>query len=284
MINHCKPYRCNIFRILSAVFFILLGFTYVSANRFHRPSKLPNIALLGDSMTWIGGDSCQNSTGWSHILKESGIAGNIDVLARSGATWTNSKYTKRNPEHYTEVIHDDNVVYNQAIRLIEKSDNGNEDPDMILLFAGANDAWFASRRPGLFDEEDSTMQYTQYTDPAGVTSLENSIRLVCDILQKRFPLATLLFVTPLQMSKVDAETIYKVSDIIEKTASDKGCLVLRADKETGITHEQEASSPRYTYDGVHTNSEGARILGDYILRFLISHLSTLNQTTQQLSK
>ncbi|MDE6561398.1 MAG: SGNH/GDSL hydrolase family protein [Muribaculaceae bacterium] len=230
-------------------------------------------------MTWIGGDSCQNPTGWSHVLKESGIAGKIDIYARSGATWTNTKSTKRNPKHYTELLHDDNVVYNQAVRLIEKADKCNENPNIIVLFAGANDAWFAAKRPGLYDKEDSTIKYASDTDPASVTTLEGSINLVCELLQERFPDATLLFVTPLQMSKTDAETIFKVSDIIDTVASKKGYQVLRADKETAITHEQEAKSPKYTYDGVHTNPEGAHLLGDYILSILIPNLqySTTSQ-------
>ena len=280
MINHCKPYKCDIFRIPVAVLLILLGYLFVSADSATSSMPHPKIALLGDSMTWIGGDSCQNPTGWSHILKESGITGAIDVYARSGATWTNTKATKCNPEHYTEVLHDDNVLYNQAIRLIEKSVSRNDDPDFIILFAGANDAWFAAKRPGLYDKEDATVKYDLETDPARVTTLEGSINLVCDILKDRFPDAALLFVSPLQMSKTDAENIFKVSDIIDCTASKKGYHVLRADKETGINHEQESKSPKYTYDGVHTNPDGARLLGDYILKFLIPYLQ--NSTTSQL--
>ncbi len=272
MFNHCIPYKCNIYKILPAVFLILYGILCAYADTVPSPTKLPRIALLGDSMTWIGGDSCQNPTGWSHILKQSGIADKIDVYARSGATWTNTKSTQLNTSFYSEILHDNNVVYNQAFRLLENAVY----PDIIILFAGANDAWFANKRPGIYDQDNSTEKYTILTDPSTVTTLEGSIRLVCDILQTNFPNATLLFVTPLQMSKTDPQTIFKVSEIIEKTASQKGCLVIRPDKETAINHEQEAKSPKYTYDGVHTNPEGARILGNYILESLIplSHQKT----------
>ncbi len=250
------------------VFLILLGILYASAETNSSPVSVKRIALLGDSMTWIGGDLCQNLTGWSHFLKESGIADKIDVYARSGATWTNTTSTQRNPSFYSEILHDDNVVYNQAIRLIEKTDSCQDSPDMIILFAGANDAWFAAKRPGIYYGDNSKENYSLATDPANITSLEGSIRLVCEILQERFPDSTLLFVTPLQMSKTDAESIFKVSDIIEKVASQKGCMVVRADKDSGITHAQEAKSPTYTYDGVHTNPAGARLLGDLILNSL----------------
>ena len=277
MFIHCKPYRCNIYSFFPAVLTILLGLLHTQEANGFSPSCKPRIALLGDSMTWIGGDSCQNETGWSHILKESGIASAINVYARSGATWTNTAATKRNPNYHTELLHDDNVVYNQAVRLIERADTSDVSPDLIILFAGANDAWFAAKRPGLFDSKDKDTVYSYSTDPASVTSLEGSIRLVSDILLSRFPDTILLFVAPLQMSKTDAETIFKVSDIIEKTASEKGWLTLRADKDTGITHEQEAGSPRFTSDGVHTNPEGARIVGEYITKHILTPIPTLQQ-------
>ena len=271
----CKPYRYNIYKFISAVSSILLGIFCTYADGAPSPATLPRIALLGDSMTWIGGDSCQNDTSWSHILKESGIASAIDVYARSGATWTNTANTKRNPQHYTELLDDDNVIYNQAVRLIERADTSDTVPDLIVLFAGANDAWFAAKRPGIFDSIGKDAAYTSSTDPAKVTSLEGSVRLVSDILSAYFSDATMLFVTPLQMSKTDAETIFKVSDIIEKTASEKGHPTLRPDKDTGITHEQEAKSPEYTSDGVHTNPKGARIVGDYITNYIFSSIPTL---------
>ncbi len=279
MFNHCKPYKCNIHNLILAVFTILLGFSYASAETHSSTVSLPRFALLGDSMTWIGGDSCQNPTGWSQILKESGKAGIIDVYARSGATWTNTRSTQRNSSFYSEILHDDNVVFNQAIRLIEKADSCQEIPDIIILFAGANDAWFAAKRPGIYYGDNSKGNYSLATDPATVTTLEGSIKLVSDILQERFPKATLLFITPLQMSKTDAETIFRVSDIIEKVASQKGCLVVRADKDSGVTHAQEAKSPTYTYDGVHTNPAGARLLGDLILNSLKKLTTTPFQLT-----
>ena len=277
---HCKPYICNIPHLLPAVLAILLGMSYAAASDGVCYSDKPRIALLGDSMTWIGGDSCQNETGWSHTLRESGIAAAIDVYARSGATWTNTSSTHRNPQHYSELLHDDNVIYNQAIRLIERADSCDSTPDIIILFAGANDAWFSAKRPGIFDKNDPETKYNSVADPRDATSLAESITLVTDLLTDRFPAAVLIFVTPLQMSKTDAETIFKVSDIIEQTASEKGWVTLRADKDTGIRHEEEAESPKFTYDGVHTNPAGARILGDYIL----SHIIPLSHHTTHLPK
>lgn len=274
MFFHCNPYKCNTLGLLTAVLTILLGATCASAESGSYAATKPRIALLGDSMTWIGGDSCQNNTGWSHVLRESGLASDIDVYARSGATWTNTRNTRRNPTHYTELLHDDNVVFNQAVRLIERADTADCAPDIIILFAGANDAWFASRRPGIFDRNNDEALSSSSTDPAGTTSLEGSLRLVTDLLHSRFPDATLLFVAPLQMAKTDAETIHLVADIIENTASKKGWITLRADKDLPVTHRQETKSHRFTYDGVHTNPDGARITGNYITHHILTSYPT----------
>ncbi|MDE6786276.1 MAG: SGNH/GDSL hydrolase family protein [Muribaculaceae bacterium] len=276
MFNHCNPYRYHISKLLTAVFLILPGMLYASSHIAHSPTKVKRMALLGDSMTWIGGDSCENPTGWSHILKNSNIAGEIDVYARSGATWTNTSNTKIDTSFYSEVLHDDNVLFNQAIRLIDDQRGiESNDPDYIILFAGANDAWFADKRPGIYAKDES-IQYDSFPSdikPNEITSLYGSVALVCDMLHLHFPESNLCVVTPLQMSKVSADKIHETSDIIEAAAKSKGCVVLRADKEVSISHEIESKSPIYTYDGVHTNPEGAKILGDFILQnlFLVSH-------------
>lgn len=252
---------------LSAVFLLLLGFLYcTAADQTYSQSGSMKYALLGDSMTWIGGDSCEKATGWSHILKKSGFAHSIGMYARSGATWTNTSKTKKDSSFYSELLHDNNVVYNQAWRLIEDSNNeGFETPDCIIIFAGANDSWFADHRPGIFNDCHTDAIFNEDTDPSTVTNLYGSVLLVCDLLNSRFPNANLIVVTPLQMSKVSAEAIHYTSDIIDAAASSRGCRVLRADKEAGIRHEIESTSPTYTYDGVHTNSEGANLVGNFIL-------------------
>ncbi|MDE6696115.1 MAG: SGNH/GDSL hydrolase family protein [Muribaculaceae bacterium] len=230
------------------------------------------IALLGDSMTWIGGDSCEKATGWTHTLKESGLYDNIDMLARSGATWTNTTATSPDLEFYCEVLHDNNVIYNQSLRLIEKYDQQKlADPDRIIIFAGANDAWFSDKRPGIYNSVDSLQSIAiRENNPSNVTSLYGSVSLACGILQERFPTAKLILVTPLQMSKVSEEIILKVSDIIEKAGLSKGCTVLRGDKEIAIRHSDEVNKHIYTYDGVHTNPQGAALVGNYI----VDHLKT----------
>ncbi len=228
-------------------------------------AKVRSIALLGDSLTWLGGDSCSNPTGWSHYLRESGMADTIEVYARSGATWTNTPESRPNIQAYSEVLASHNIIFNQILRIGKRiEDNGGKEPEIIIIMAGTNDAWFSDRFPRIFHEEENA-GFTADFDPAKFTTLSGSVKLGCRMLKKIAPESKIVIVTPPQNSKVPADAIHHVSDIIETAALRCGAKVARADRECGITHEREVSSPLFTYDGVHTNPEGARIVADYIL-------------------
>ncbi len=250
----------SVFAICSIVYF------YAKGAEYSEDFKL-KIALLGDSMTWIGGDSCQNSVGWSHYLKESTTSCEINVYARSGATWTNTRNTHSDTEFYSEILHDDNVVYNQMLRLIKEADADKmHTPDIIVIFAGANDAWFCDKRPGIFYAPHPSLDVpNKKIDPSMETSLFGSVRLVCNKLKVRFPKTKIVLITPIEMSKVPAEMTVRVSDTIESAGDVCGVTTLRADRDVAIRHIEEKNKPRYTYDGVHTNAEGARMLGEYIV-------------------
>jgi len=254
---------------------VILIVAILSVSSFIKTEAGLRIALLGDSMTWIGGDSCQNRSGWSHYLKASGVADSIDVYARSGATWTNTINTRLDTAFYSEVLHDDNVIYNQAMRLAGRVKDGTSTPpDLVIVFAGANDAWFSDRRPGIFDLQDSIAGYSYCASVSDATSLQKSVALACDLLKLSLPQSKIVFITPLEMSKVSPEVITKVSDIIEKTAISRGIPTLRADRKVAIRHIEEIESPKYTSDGVHTNPAGASLLANFILN-KIQH-STFN--------
>ena len=271
MVMHCIS---NIYirkRLIQAITLVLMSMScgYITASA--ESEAKPVIALLGDSMTWIGGDSCQNPTGWSHHLKSRGIADRVDVYARSGATWTNTSKTRRDTVSYSEILDDDNVIFNQALRLRGRVLSGLAvNPDVVLVFAGANDVWFGDRRPGMFDEKSvGFSEPAVSTAPSTVTTLKGSVSLVCDVVREVLPEARIVIVTPVEMSKAPAVLTEKVSDAIEESALSRGAEVLRADKWVDIRHIQEASSPTYTSDGVHTNPRGASILADFIISGLM---------------
>ncbi len=112
-----------------------------------------DIALFGDSMTWYGGALFELERGWSYHFFRSAQPKSLTTFARSGCTWTNNDSTKVDTEFYYGMVHDKNVIYNQVQRLILATGNGSAPtPDIILIYAGANDVWYGERRPNIFSQ------------------------------------------------------------------------------------------------------------------------------------
>lgn len=237
-----------------------------------------DIVMLGDSNTWIGGDDCSNPRGWNYWLAQKDSTLNCRSYARSGATWTNTANTEGGSEEYTEVISDNNVIYNQASRLINDCwfDEVYPKPNVIIIMAGTNDAWFQERRPGIFS---MTVEEAKKYEPEGFsyifcpeeqTSLAGSVRLSLDLLYRMFEDTRLVVLTPIQSTATSLERQQKVNDIIEgvTTAFDIECL--RLDSLVPIHADEERVQHRYTTDGTHTSEEGARLIADIVYSKLFS--------------
>lgn len=222
------------------------------------------VVLLGDSNTWIGGDDCSDPRGWNYWFARETDPGSIRSYARSGATWSHTSRTSRNTQEYSEVITDDNVVFNQAVRLLEAVDSGKQaEPDIVMIAAGTNDAWFPHLRP---EEFSGTAREALGRDavellslsPSRVLSLPEAVRYTLLILQGRFPQATLIVMTPLQSIRISDEMLRDVSGMIEEIALGSGAGVIRQDLLCPVRALSEMTRRRLTSDGTHTSPEGAR--------------------------
>ena len=228
-----------------------------------------HVVALGDSNTWLAGDSCTNPLGWITVFKEQMQPASCHSYARSGATWTHTASTKYNPKENIEVLGDDNVIYNQVMRLREDCKEGRQAlPDLILILAGTNDTWFSTRRPNAFVQTAKEVcgdKQTTITDlqPHEVQSLAGAIRYNCELLRALNPSATIVLITPMQATKVSEEAIRKTGDVIAECGRLLHIPVIRLD-DVGITRKQELQHSTYTSDGVHTNLDGARLVGENI--------------------
>lgn len=248
----------NRLKLLSSLTVLFLLFpVFPSCAKVDKAHDL-EIALLGDSMTWIGGDDFSNPCGWTYhfvkLLDSRGVKSHIRSYARSGATWTNTINTQRNPEAYSEILDDDNVIFNQTLRLVKDSVS----PDFVVIFAGTNDAWFSKSRPGLLNKGDvDHLNEAIKSEPSQFTTLESSVKLVCNAIRDAFPGSEILLVTPPYSRKIPEDRIEKVSDGIESVANRYGIRCLRGDRIFDFKDEGRAGNIEYTTDGVHTNPAGA---------------------------
>jgi GDSL-like Lipase/Acylhydrolase. len=158
-------------RIGMTMMLVLCGFIAI-----HAQQSL-HVVMLGDSNTFIGGDDCSKPQGWNKWFKDLMNPISCRSYARSGATWTETPNTVYDINEYTEVLSDNNVIYNQVSRLLaDVFDTKTQPvPDLILIMAGTNDLWFADKRPEPFPKY---------------------IRQNCEMLKHAFPHARIVLITP----------------------------------------------------------------------------------------
>lgn len=241
--------------LISVIFSVLCALYALAANLGGQ-----RVAILGDSMTWIGGDSCLNDRGWTKWFVEEARPLGVDIYARSGATWTNTPSTRGDIDEYTEVLSDENVIYTQALRLIDRVNRDSlSKPDVIIIYAGANDAWFSAKRPDIFNPDIRKAGFA-----SECLSLYSSVIFTGSLLRERFPASRIILLTPVEMTKVPVADVTRVGDIIERAGKELGFEALRTDHDVDIRRNEEMKQFRHTSDGVHTNSDGAKLIGRYV--------------------
>lgn len=238
-------------------------------NSRERPADRVTV-ILGDSNIWLAGDSCDNHQGWMAWLRDMRRLPDCLSYARSGASWSHTSDTKTNTTENIAVLGDDNVIYNQVLRLTDAVEQGLQaTPTLLMVSAGGNDAWFAHKRPHEFDltideafaMPDSTLLSMS---PGRVLSLPQAIRYDCLMLRRAFPQATIVLLTPTQMGKVEPDMLLRVSEIINSTATRLGLPVIRLDGDEPICRDAELTRHVNTYDGIHTTKQGARKVAEYV--------------------
>lgn len=262
-------------KMLSRLLSIAVLLSVVFADMAARELGNQRVALLGDSNTWIGGEDCADPQGWSHWFAEEAKPLEIKSYARSGATWTHTSATRPDVETYSEVLDDNNVIFNQVLRLLADVDiNGRQTPDLIIIAAGTNDAWFADRRPEEFSvtvNEALARDEQEYAAalPSAFRSLAGAVRQDLIFLRRFFPSAKIVVLTPPPSTKISPAMLEKVSEIIAGMAERMEASVVRLDLLSPINPEREAADRRYTKDGVHTSEEGARSHGLIVARAIV---------------
>lgn len=235
--------------------------------------------ILGDSNIWLAGDSCDNHQGWVAWLRDMRRMPLCTSYARSGASWSHTCATTANTTEDIAILGDNNVIYNQVLRLREAVASGRQQqPSLILVSAGGNDAWFASKRPHEFDltvdqafaTPDSTLLGLA---PCEILSLPQAIRYCSLMLRQSFPHATIVLLTPMQMAKVEPEMMQRVSSLIDASATRLGLPVIRLDGDEPISRTLELETHVNTYDGTHTSEKGAQKVAAFVNERLDSILT-----------
>lgn len=263
--------------IISLILLIIT--TLASAQTQHDTI---DVAILGDSNTWLGGDDCSKPKGWNTYFKAEFKPKSCESLARSGASWTHTPQTVRNTAEYAGKPTPNNVIYNQVERLKEKIDSGKiASPNLIIIACGTNDGWFKAKYyPQLFvrtaNEAFSKYDSIAQTPINKIVTLAESVVFNCALLQKYFPEARIILLTPMQTTAVPLSVIEQIGDVIDNCGKLMNISTIRQDKICCVKSADERKVKVNTYDGTHTSKIGAQKNGK-LIALEISKLLTQNQ-------
>lgn len=234
-------------------------------------AQLPyHVVMLGDSNTFIGGDACDKPQGWNKWFKDFAKPLSCRSYARSGATWTHTSNTVLDMEENIGVLGDNNVVYNQAMRLVTAVLTGEQTtPDLLLIMAGTNDLWFADKRPDCLKLRASEIYKHPVTSisfykPSELTQLSQCVCYDCELLKEAFPKARIILITPPQNNKTDLNDQHIVGSHIQWCSQELGLDFIRLDEAYEVFYGPDLIRRGYSKDGVHTTPKGAKVLGKYI--------------------
>ena len=219
-------------------------------------------AILGDSITWLGNDDCSGVRGWTTYFKKALGLKKVRSYARSGATWSHTASTKYDLTENTGNLSDDNVIYNQVNRLIKAvADGTQETPNVIIIAAGTNDAWYPSARPNAVGEDADVVFASEEqivdADPSTITSIPRAMRYDVEMLENAFPNVKIVIFTPLQSTGFTLERLSLIKEAEQKAAYYLGLPVINQSEITQVSRIREKLAYKYTVDGTHTSEFGA---------------------------
>lgn len=215
-----------------------------------------NIVMIGDSITWMGGDNCDDEDGWTYWFKQKANPKSCRSYAVSGATLCYQ------PSWQTQ-----NDAYMQLQRIISDKGEGMypNGIDLVFVAMGTNDLGNSSAKYSVTAEEEfnNATTYANYTQQ-DLTSFAKAIRYLCEQLYVNFPNVQIVFLSPQQRSNFNTSMLLTMGDFIESCTDYLSVNTIRLDKHCGTYHTRECVENHKLIDGTHTSQLGARENGYFI--------------------
>lgn len=254
------------------------------------------IYVLGDSITWLGGDNCDGTRtgyehrGWTEYFKERIQPRIMKSYARSGATLSCYSDSQENPSANYGSPAADNILWNQVVRMKNDIDNGADIPDYIIIAAGCNDAFmyetteesYAERHTainGLLSDNVENILNTNVGEswygiktPTECASIAKTMRWMKDAFVSICPNAQVIICTPLQSHYSSLTTQNEVSQRIDECSQFVSWSTINQGKDCMISRLQEAKGYHFTADGTHPSVLGATMVGHILARKVLNIL------------
>ena len=143
-----------------------------------------------------------------------------------------------------------------GVGVIEHIQNGMydawEEPDLIVLFRGTNDAYFGVMHPTMFTPE----------------SVEKAIEDTCIYFSENYPDARIVWATPLWRADVAVEKVEWIRSLIRTYCAQYGIEVFELHQTENFASLSHENFGAVLYDGIHLTDLGANYLKDAFVEYL----------------
>lgn len=127
-----------------------------------------------------------------------------------------------------------------------------EEPDLIVIFRGTNDAYFGVQQPHFFTPD----------------SIENAVKDTCIYFSQNYPDARIIWATPLWRADVAAEKVDVIRNLLHTYCPQYGIEVFDLhlmENFASLSHENFGA---VLYDGIHLTDLGATYMKEAFTQYL----------------
>lgn len=219
-----------------------------------------NIAIFGDSISCLGSN-------WTTFFKSMSNFKNVYNYAVGGAKWRCGGSAVDLSGIQTG--NDNNNLWNQYNRLNDAVLQGTaQSPDLIIMFAGANERYGNATQWGTPDAAfETSINYNDMDVPTtDVDTVAKSIRYIVEKTMSKYLDAKIILCTPIPITSDNNHAMRQVSELIRGCACELGCGVIDLYHLCGI---HPVVNGTYTLrDGLHTNDKGSSMIAHTILNYI----------------
>lgn len=243
----------------------------VISESSHESIKLPNVVLMGDSIT----DNIDDHGWWVDMLTRYVTFESLTNYAVGYARWTFYSNTSYDIVSHSHTPAAWNVIWNQFNRL--KHDVDNEDvpvPDAIVILAGTNDINLDCNIGDVdvaFDGNDILSKSF-----ANIMTVAQSIRYTCECIINEYPNTQVILATPNQQGGYSKEArARQVRDVIIGCAKRLSMSVINQMDESGIySYNETIGNYDLGPDNVHpNNTTGSLQIAQYMSRQMLDKIN-----------
>lgn len=127
-----------------------------------------------------------------------------------------------------------------------------EEPDLIVIFRGTNDAYFGVHQSTFFTPE----------------SIEKAIEDTCIYFSENYPDARIVWATPLWRADVSAEKVETIRNLIRTYCAEYGIEVFELHQTENFASLSYENFGAVLYDGIHLTDLGATYLKEAFVEYL----------------